>query len=187
VFEAVFDVVIIETVGVGQSETEIEEVVDTVVFVVQPGSGDALQFMKAGIMEIPHIMVINKADQKLIAEKALNDLKAVCSLRINYNSEWRPDIVMTSALLGWGQEQLVSSIEKHFLHMSCHDINLIRRQHRINWIFLLFKERFGSFGIETLGGEEKVFSLIKRNDIVNPFDGLKQLTEMLWKTTNNIL
>ena len=62
VLAAAYDRVLVETVGVGQSETDVEHVVDTVVFVVQPGSGDALQFLKAGIMEIPDVLVVNKAD-----------------------------------------------------------------------------------------------------------------------------
>ena len=59
---AVYDVVILETVGVGQSETDVADSADTVVFCVQPGSGDSLQFMKAGIVEIPHLVVVTKAD-----------------------------------------------------------------------------------------------------------------------------
>ena len=62
VMRALFDRVLIETVGVGQSETDVAGVADTVVFCVQPGSGDSLQFMKAGIVEIPHLIVVTKAD-----------------------------------------------------------------------------------------------------------------------------
>ena len=62
VMRALFDRVLIETVGVGQSETDVAGVADTVVFCVQPGSGDSLQFMKAGIVEIPHVIVVTKAD-----------------------------------------------------------------------------------------------------------------------------
>ena len=59
---AAFDVVVVETVGVGQSETEVAEAADTVAVVVQPGSGDVLQFLKAGIMEVPDVLVVSKAD-----------------------------------------------------------------------------------------------------------------------------
>ena len=64
---AAFDVVVIETVGVGQSETDVADVADTVAVVVQPGSGDALQFLKAGIMEIPDVLVVTKSDLGRIA------------------------------------------------------------------------------------------------------------------------
>ena len=71
-----FDVVVIETVGVGQAETEIADVADTVVVVVQPGSGDALQFLKSGIMEIPDVLVVTKADLGQVALSARRDLNA---------------------------------------------------------------------------------------------------------------
>ena len=66
---ALFDRVLIETVGVGQSETDVAGVADTVVFCVQPGSGDSLQFMKAGIVEIPHLVVVTKADMGAAAAR----------------------------------------------------------------------------------------------------------------------
>jgi LAO/AO transport system kinase len=71
-----FDVVVIETVGVGQSETDVAEAADTVAVVVQPGSGDALQFLKAGIMEIPDVLVVTKADLGAVALRAEHDLGA---------------------------------------------------------------------------------------------------------------
>src|SRR5215207_1153164 len=73
---AAFDVVVIETVGVGQSETEVAEVADTVAVVVQPGSGDVLQFLKSGIMEIPDVLVVTKADLGQVALRARRDLHA---------------------------------------------------------------------------------------------------------------
>jgi LAO/AO transport system kinase len=77
---AVFDVVIVETVGVGQSETEIADIADTVLFCAQPGSGDALQFMKAGVMEIPDIVVVTKGDMGAVADRAVADLQGALSL-----------------------------------------------------------------------------------------------------------
>jgi LAO/AO transport system kinase len=71
---AVFDIVVVETVGVGQSETDVEEVCDTVAVVVQPGSGDVLQFLKAGIMEVPDVLVVTKADIGDAARQARADL-----------------------------------------------------------------------------------------------------------------
>ncbi len=73
---AAFDVVVVETVGVGQAETEVAEVADTVVVVVQPGSGDVLQFLKSGIMEIPDVLVVTKADLGQVALSARRDLAA---------------------------------------------------------------------------------------------------------------
>ena len=73
---AAFDVVVVETVGVGQSETDVAEVADTVAVIVQPGSGDVLQFLKAGIMEIPDVLVVTKADLGDVARRARRDLHA---------------------------------------------------------------------------------------------------------------
>src|SRR5215207_4085397 len=73
---AAFDVVVVETVGVGQSETEVAEAADTVAVVVQPGSGDVLQFLKAGIMEVPDVLVVTKADLGAVAQRAARDLRA---------------------------------------------------------------------------------------------------------------
>jgi LAO/AO transport system kinase len=71
-----FDVVVIETVGVGQSETEVADVADSVAVVVQPGSGDVLQFLKAGIMEVPDVLVVTKSDLGRVATRAMADLRA---------------------------------------------------------------------------------------------------------------
>ncbi len=73
---AAFDVVVVETVGVGQAETEVAEVADTVAVIVQPGSGDVLQFLKSGIMEIPDVLVVTKADLGQVAISARRDLSA---------------------------------------------------------------------------------------------------------------
>ena len=78
---AAFDVVVVETVGVGQSETDVAEVADTVAVVVQPGSGDVLQFLKAGIMEIPDVLVVTKTDLGEVALRARRDLNAALRSR----------------------------------------------------------------------------------------------------------
>ena len=77
---ALFDLVIVETVGVGQSEIEVASRTDGVVFCAQPGSGDALQFMKAGVVEIPDMVVITKGDMGSLADRAAADLRGAFSL-----------------------------------------------------------------------------------------------------------
>ncbi len=94
---AVFDRVLIETVGVGQSETDIAHVADTVVFCVQPGSGDSLQFMKAGIVEIPDIAVVTKADLGDAARRAKNDVKSALGLSGKSSSGWQVPVLMVSS------------------------------------------------------------------------------------------
>lgn len=184
-FESIYDRIIIETVGVGQSETEIEDVVDTVVCVVQPGSGDVLQFMKAGIMEIPHILVMNKADRKSLAEKSKNDLEAVASIASTDMEGWNLALSMTSALEGWGVDALVMAIEKHGFYLNERNISEKRRQNRIKWVHMIFRERFGSFGVDMLGGEKNILGLLKHTDIINPFEEVQTLEQLLWKAISD--
>ena len=110
---ALYDVVLIETVGVGQSETDVAQVADTVVFCVQPGSGDALQFMKAGIVEIPDLAVVTKADMGEVARRALNDLKGALSLA-RQPDDWKVPALAVSAESRAGLADLIQRLEGHF-------------------------------------------------------------------------
>lgn len=107
---AAFDLVVVETVGVGQSETDVEQVCDTIVVVVQPGSGDTLQFIKAGIMEVPDILVVTKADLGSVADDARRDLTmALASL----GSRRVPVVATSAAQPPYGIEKLVGAIDSH--------------------------------------------------------------------------
>ena len=95
ILNALFDLTIVETVGVGQSETDIANIADIVLFCVQPGSGDALQFMKAGIVEIPDIIAITKSDLGNVAINTYNDV--VNSIKIgNYSKDQSIPIILIS-------------------------------------------------------------------------------------------
>ncbi len=107
---AAFDVVVIETVGVGQSETEIADVADTVAVVVQPGSGDVLQFLKAGIMEVPDVLVVTKADLGRIAMRALADLRA--ALR-SLGARDTAVVAVSSLAPPSGIDELVDALDAH--------------------------------------------------------------------------
>jgi LAO/AO transport system kinase len=173
--EAAYDRILIETTGVGQSETEIEQVVDSVVYLVQPDSGDSLQFMKAGIMEIPHIVVVNKADRKNAALKTFHELQAVSGVSSRHEDGWVPELILVSALEAWGQDELVKALEAHIRLLSAGDLEKRRRAHRIHWIYILFQERFGSYGVERLGGEVRILQRLGRMDVANPFKVLEEL------------
>ena len=110
---ALFDRVLIETVGVGQSETDVAGVADTVVFCVQPGSGDSLQFMKAGIVEIPHLIVVTKADLGAAAERARADVSGALSLAAA--GDWPLRTLAVSARSGAGIEGLMGSRPHSFV------------------------------------------------------------------------
>src|SRR5918996_2119068 len=104
-----FDVVVIETVGVGQSETEVADAADTVAVVVQPAAGDALQFLKAGIMEIPDVLVVTKADLGTVADRAVRDLRA--ALRSLGDSA--PVLAVSSIHPVAGIEELADALDEH--------------------------------------------------------------------------
>ncbi len=113
---ACFDRVLVETVGVGQSETEVADFVDSVVFLAQPGSGDALQYMKAGIMEVPHICAVTKSDMGMVAERTLSDMKGSLSLAIS-DDEWPVSLHLVSASNGDGMGELKDAIDRHGRHV----------------------------------------------------------------------
>lgn len=107
-----FDVVIVETVGVGQSEVDVVNAVDTVVLVLAPGAGDGVQAAKAGILEIADIYVVNKADRDG-AEGVVRELRSMIGLGSRPANLWIPEIVTTTATTGQGLPELVSAISSH--------------------------------------------------------------------------
>jgi LAO/AO transport system kinase len=155
---AAFDVVVIETVGVGQSETDVADVVDTVALVVQPGSGDVLQFLKSGIMETPDVLVVTKADLGQIAMSARRDLSA--ALRSLGTSRAR--VVAVSALTPTsGIEDLVAALDAHRA-----DLDVAERRLRARRAGALndFAVEHGEHGLRSLGGRRAAEALLRRED-----------------------
>jgi LAO/AO transport system kinase len=109
------DVVIIETVGVGQDEVEIVRTADVSIVVLVPGAGDEMQALKAGIMEIADIFVVNKADREG-ADRTAAGVEAMLSIQSSAPGEWRPPILMTEATAGAGVPALVEAIERFRRH-----------------------------------------------------------------------
>ena len=108
------DLVFLETVGAGQSEVEVIGIADTVVLVLMPGSGDSVQALKAGIMEIPDVIAINKMDHPA-AKTMLNEVRSILSL--DRDRAWRPPIVLTDATRGENVPELWQKIEEHRSHL----------------------------------------------------------------------
>src|SRR5207253_9168104 len=104
------DLVFLETVGAGQSEVEVISIADTVLLVLMPGSGDSIQALKAGIMEIPDVIAINKLDHPA-AKTMLNEVRSI--LALDHDSAWRPPIVLTEAVRGENVEHLWEQIGAH--------------------------------------------------------------------------
>jgi LAO/AO transport system kinase len=153
VMRALFDRVLIETVGVGQSETDVAGVADTVVFCVQPGSGDSLQFMKAGIVEIPHLVVVTKADMGAAAERARADVAGAMSLATAGDAgDWPVRALAVSSRSGTGMDGLVATLEAHREHLAG-DGRLAVARHRQGegWVVQSLRDRFGRDGIARLG------------------------------------
>ncbi len=111
------DVVLVETVGVGQAEVDVMDHADTIVLVLMPGSGDSIQALKAGVMEIPDVIVVNKADHPL-TDTMVREIRGVLSLGPTGGSDsWRVPIVKTEAAFGKGIEELLEQLEAHRLHI----------------------------------------------------------------------
>ena len=151
VMRALFDRVLIETVGVGQSETDVAGVADTVVFCVQPGSGDSLQFMKAGIVEIPHLIVVTKADLGAAAERARADVAGALSLA-TADGDWPVRTLAVSSRSNAGMDGLMAALEAHRTHLSADNrLAIARHRQSEGWVVESLRERFGREGIARLG------------------------------------
>src|SRR5438874_4466678 len=104
------DLIFLETVGAGQSEVEVIGIADTVVLVLMPGSGDSIQALKAGIMEIPDVIAVNKMDHPA-AKTMLSEVRSI--LGLDRDSPWRPPVVLTEALRGENVAELWGRVQEH--------------------------------------------------------------------------
>jgi LAO/AO transport system kinase len=152
---AAFDVVVVETVGVGQSETDVEEVCDTVAVVVQPASGDVLQFLKAGIMEVPDVLVVTKADLGDAARRARADLDQ--ALRALGSSEV-PVVAVSSVPPPTGIDELVGALAGHRER-----VDLSERRLRARRLSALreFTAEHGEAALRSVGGRREAQRLLE--------------------------
>jgi LAO/AO transport system kinase len=155
---AAFDIVVIETVGVGQAETEVADVADTVAVIVQPGSGDVLQFYKAGIMETPDVLVVTKADLGQIALATRRDLNA--ALRSLGVRETRV-LAVSSLPPPRGIEELVSALSEHRANLDVADRRLRARR---AGALLEFAGEYGERGLRAVGGRRAARRLLEAQD-----------------------
>jgi LAO/AO transport system kinase len=167
---AAFDLVVVETVGVGQSETDVEEVCDTVAVVVQPGSGDTLQFLKAGIMEVPDVLVVTKSDLGQVADRARRDLTmALASL----GSREVPVVATSAAPPPHNIEELALAIDAHGEGL---DLAARRtRSRRLSALAELVAEH-GEAGLRALGGRRGAQRVL---EAAPPGASMAELAELL--------
>ena len=155
---AAFDVVVVETVGVGQSETDVAEVADTVAVIVQPGSGDVLQFLKAGIMEIPDVLVVTKADLGDIALRARRDLHAA----LRSLGDRDTDVVALSSIAPvTGIDDLVAALDAHRERL---DLAARRLAARRASALADFAAEHGERGLRALGGRHEAERFLDEQD-----------------------
>jgi LAO/AO transport system kinase len=155
IMAAVFDAVIVETVGVGQSEGDVAELVDTLVFVAQPAAGDTVQFLKAGVLELPDVFAVNKADLGALAERTARELESALALGEKPDAHWVPPVVLISAQNATGLPTLEAAIARHRAYLAEKDLLAAkRRRGRDAWLRGVLARRYGSFGLEAIGGAE---------------------------------
>lgn len=155
--ERLFRYVIVETVGIGQSEIEIERLADRVYLVLQPMGGDQVQFMKAGIMEVPDVFVLNKADVGEAARQSYHALRASIDFARPGGGE-PPPIIQTSAVTGAGVDELAGD-------MAAHDAigDAERRMERERYFFEKWvRDEYGRLGLELLAEQGGAAALVAK-------------------------
>ncbi|KAF0137514.1 MAG: LAO/AO transport system kinase, partial [Xanthobacteraceae bacterium] len=147
IMRAVFDRVLIESVGIGQSEADVAMVADTVVLCIQPGSGDSLQFMKAGVMELPDVIVVTKADMGAPAQRAKADVEGALTLVARDTGTWAAPVVLVSSTTGEGLDALAAAIGAHRRWLDAGRLAARRAAQQDQWVEEALRTRFGTAGL----------------------------------------
>src|SRR5579884_539319 len=154
------DLVMLETVGVGQAEVDIIDHADTVVLVLMPGSGDSIQALKAGVMEIPDVIVVNKADHPL-TDTMVREIRGV--LALGPREGWEVPIVRTEAVHGRGVEELADRLEEHRAHIEAEGtLRERRRRNLMNEVLAIAASRMRRELEASLRDDPEVRGLLDR-------------------------
>ena len=178
------DIVIVETVGAGQSEVEIIKVAQTIVVIHAPGLGDEIQAIKAGLMEIADIFVINKADREN-ADKAVMDIQSILQLN-NKEKTWKTPILKTIALTGEGVPELVSKLKEHrdYLERNPGSKRALLKNIAEAELVESIKEKMATSIMKDLKNEGKLDDLLRKilKKEIDPASAAEKfLNEKLWK------
>lgn len=174
-----FDVVLIETVGVGQVELDVIDACDTVVVAVVPESGDAVQTMKAGLMEIADIFVVNKADRPS-AERLMQNLKQALETKHHTKGEWRIPVIDTVAVDKKNIDKLHAKIDEHLEFVKANGLFADKRRHQLNKkIITILKNRFEKEFLDKLSDEVDFDSIVEKimSGDTNPYSVSEELYE----------
>src|SRR4051812_13951998 len=150
---AIYDLVVIESVGIGQSEADISFVADTVLLCVQPGSGDSLQFMKAGVTELPDVVAVTKADMVDAARRTRADVEGALTL---YSEQRRAAVILVAASRGEGVDDLDKALADHHVWlMEDERLALRRRAQEALWVEQAIRARFGTAGLGAMSSKNQ--------------------------------
>ncbi len=150
---AIYDLVLVESVGIGQSEADISFIADTVLLCLQPGSGDSLQFMKAGVTELPDVVAVTKADMVEAARRTRADVEGALTL---YSEARRAPVVLVAAARGEGLEELDKALADHRAWLTQDErLALKRRAQEELWVEQAIRARFGSAGLRAIRSETR--------------------------------
>lgn len=143
---AVMDRVIVESVGIGQSEADVAHVADTLALCIQPGSGDSLQFMKAGVMELPDLVLVTKADMGALARRAAADVQGALSLARPAGAAL-PEVLTVSATAEQGIAEAVAACDAHAAKLEASgELAARRKRQQRHWVADAVTRRFGTVG-----------------------------------------
>jgi LAO/AO transport system kinase len=162
ILAAAFDRVFVETVGVGQSEAEVAGLVDGLLYVAHPGAGDLVQFLKAGVLELPDVFLVNKADVGPAAQRTAADLESSLGLGESTDAGWSPPVLLTSARDGTGVDAVLETLDAHRRHLIEHGgLRERRRRGHERCVLDGLARRYGSYGLEKLGGATAVAARVR--------------------------
>jgi LAO/AO transport system kinase len=179
------ELVFLETVGAGQSEVEVITIADTVLLVLMPGSGDSIQALKAGIMEIPDVIAVNKCDHPA-AKTMLNEVRSI--LALDTERDWKPPIVLTEAVQGEGVEELWGKIEEHRAYLEDSGTLAERRARNLaGEVFAVASARAKTRLQEAVAEDEELRRLlgeVQRREL-DPLTAVREIMERVFKVRDD--
>jgi LAO/AO transport system kinase len=179
------ELLFLETVGAGQSEVEVITIADTVLLVLMPGSGDSIQALKAGIMEIPDVIAVNKRDHPA-AKTMVNEVRSI--LALDTERDWKPPIVLTEAVQGEGIDELWEQIEEHRAHLEGSGTLAERRARNLaGEVFAVASARAKARLQEAVAGDEELRRLlgeVQRREL-DPLTAVREIMERVFKVSDD--